>query len=136
MAVSAVFWALRAQNKSKTVFFRFYSICTVSSTRNKIWVTFIIGKMAKCSKLTKIAPKMAVSAILVNFEHVICSLNFTWPHFHCTTLFFIIILPRKVHYLFRSFEKSGKKVGHPQKSCLTPPLRGGGGGGGGGGVQP
>ena len=63
MAVSAVFWALRAQNKSKTVFLRFYSICTVSSTRNKIWVTFIIGKMAKCSKLTKIAPKMAVSAV-------------------------------------------------------------------------
>ena len=45
------------------------------------------------------------------------------------TFFFIIILPRKVHYLFSYFEKSGKKMGHPQKSCLTPPLRGGGGGG-------
>ena len=42
--------------------------------------------------------------------------------------FFIIILPRKVHYLFSYFEKSGKKIGHPQKSCFTPPLRGGGGG--------
>ena len=40
--------------------------------------------------------------------------------------FFIIILPGKVHYLFSYFEKSGKKVGHPQKSCLTPPLGGGG----------
>ena len=39
---------------------------------------------------------------------------------------FFIILPRKVHYLFSYFEKSGEKVGHPQKSCLTPPLRGGG----------
>ena len=56
---------------------------------------------------------------------MIWSLNFTWSHFHCTTLFFII-LPRKVHYLFSYFEKSGKKIGHPQKSCLTPPLRGGG----------
>ena len=41
--------------------------------------------------------------------------------------FFYIILPRKVQYLFSYFEKSGKKIGHPQKSCLTPPLRGGGG---------
>ena len=87
MAVSAVFWALRAQNKSKTVFFRFYSICTVSSTRNKIWVTFIIGKMAKCSKLTKIDPKMAVSAILVNFEHLAI-----FPIINVTQILFLVEL--------------------------------------------
>ena len=32
------------------------------------------------------------------------------------------MLPRKVHYLFSYFEKIGEKIGHPQKSCLTPPL--------------
>ena len=35
-------------------------------------------------------------------------------------LYDTFFLPRKVHYLFSYFEKSGKKVGHPQKSCLTP----------------
>ena len=87
MDVSAVFCALRAQNKSKTVFFRFYSICTVSSTRNKIWVTFIIGKMAKCSKLTKIAETAIFGAILVNFEHLAI-----FPIINVTQILFLVEL--------------------------------------------
>ena len=38
------------------------------------------------------------------------------------TFFLLLFYPEK----FIISKKSGKKVGHPQKSCLTPPLRGGG----------
>ena len=37
--------------------------------------------------------------------------------------FFFTILPRKVHYLFSYFEKSGKKIGHPQKKLFDTPLK-------------